>query len=198
MAIVAACRVPCHEVAQTFDVWRQHPDQLVGWFPRGVHATVALRPSSSGSGGGRIETGSSGSGSGAGSSDGSGGDGNGGGNFSGSAGAGAGSRAVCRYGYLSKDSAVLFRGSYSLVLTKGAFLHRDWLSTYTAAVPPQVIAWASCPFMKWDEQALTNIHEFSTLRRPPLCLLGWQLPTAVWDRSTGIFITNSEASTRIV
>lgn len=173
MPIVSACRVPCHEVAQTFNVWRQHPDQLVGWFPRGVQATVALRSRSSGNG----------SGSGAGNSDGSSGNGNRGGNVSGSAGAGAGSRAVCRYSYLSKDSAVLLRGSYSLVLTKGAFLHRDWLSTYTAAVPPQVIGWTYC-MSKWDEQALTKIPEFSrTLCRPSPCL---QLPTGVWDRSTGI------------
>ncbi len=122
-----ACRVPCDEVAQTFSVWRRHPSQLVGWFPRGVQAAAVPRWRD----GGRANSSRGYGGAGIGGSHGS---------RQGAieGGGGGGGVAGCRYSYLSRDHAVLVRGTYTLVLTKGAFLHRDWLTTYTAALPSTV------------------------------------------------------------
>lgn len=49
--------------------------------------------------------------------------------------------AGCSFQYLSRDASVMMQGSYNMVLTKGAFLHRDWLATYSASVPPAVAAY---------------------------------------------------------
>ena len=119
--------MPCDEVAQTYSVWRRHPSQLVGWFPRGVQAAAAPHWR----GGDRANSSRGDGGAGIGGS-------HGGRRGAGEGGGGGGGAAGCRYSYLSRDSAVLLRGTYALVLTKGAFLHRDWLATYTAALPSLV------------------------------------------------------------
>lgn len=49
--------------------------------------------------------------------------------------------AGCSFQYLSRDASVLMQGSYNMMLTKGAFLHRDWLATYSASIPPAVAAY---------------------------------------------------------
>lgn len=126
-------RVPCSEVARTFAVWQHHKDQMVGWFPRGVRvrwnrrkAAASSTAAGNGSGMGQQKTERQ----------------------PGSdvipswhSGEDSSGKAGCSFQYLSRDASVLMQGKYNMMLTKGAFLHRDWLTTYSAAVPPAVTAY---------------------------------------------------------
>jgi len=46
--------------------------------------------------------------------------------------------AAARYRYISAEPALLLRGRFSLILTKAAFLHADYLRMYTHAMPAAV------------------------------------------------------------
>ncbi len=91
-------------------------------------------------------------------------------------GSGDGSRQQqqCTYRYLLRDAAVLLRGSYSMVLTKGAMLHRDWLATYSAMLPPEVLAYVEA--RRNCEDIAMAFLVASVTGRPPhscCCLKCW-------------------------